>query len=322
MRVAVIDDYYRAFAGQDAVRRLQDVAEVTIYEKSFPSQDALVEALRGVEAVIANRGHTQFTAELLARLPDLRLISNTGNHLYHVDADAATRQGILLTNAPAASAPAIAELTICLILALVRRIPNNHALIRSSGWPTELPGWVHGKILGLLGMGKIGVRVARAARALDMEVVAWGPTLTDERAKQHGTRRIELDDLIRTADFVSIHLALSELSRRLMSRERIALMKPSAYLINTARAAITDEEALIEALSTGRIAGAGLDVFTLEPLPKDSPIRKLDNVVLSPHITTRESYGPWVVKTVENVLPYMAGNPVRVQNLEAMAKTR
>ncbi len=320
MKVAVIDDYYGAFAEQEPIKRLQDVAEVTIYEKPFPSQDTLVEALRGVDAVIANRGHTQFTAELLVRLPDLRLISNTGGHLYHVDADAATRQGILLTNTPAVSAPAVAELTICLMLALVRGIPNNQALIRSGGWPTELLGWVHGKILGILGMGKIGVRVARAARALDMEVVAWGPTLTDERAKQHGTRRIELDDLIRSADFVSIHLALSELSRGLLNRERIALMKPSAYLINTARAAITDEEALIEALSTGRIAGAGLDVFTQEPLPKDSPIRKLDNVILSPHITTRESYGPWIAKTVENVLAYMAGNPVRVLNPEAMAK--
>ena len=322
MKVAVIDDYYGAFAGQEPIKRLQDVAEVTIYDKPFPSQEALVEALRGVDAVIANRGHTQFTAELLARLPDLSLISNTGGHLYHVDADAATRQGILLTNAPAVSAPAVAELTICLILALVRRIPNNHALIRSGGWPTELLGWVHGKILGILGMGKIGVHVARIARVLDMEVVAWGPTLTDERAKQHGTRRLELDDVIRTADFISIHLALSDLSRGLISRERIAFMKPSAYLINTARAAITDEEALIEALSTGRIAGAGLDVFTQEPLPKDSPIRKLDNVVLSPHITTRESYGPWIAKTVENVLAYMAGNPVRVLNPEAMAKRR
>ncbi len=323
MKVTVIDDYYREIAGEDSIKRLQEAVELIIYEKPFPSQDALVKALHGVEAVIANRDRTRFTAELLARLPDLRLISNTGGNLsHHVDTDAATRHGILLSNAPGDSAPAMAELTIGLIIALVRRIATNHALMRSGEWPRELLGSVHGKILGILGMGKIGARVARVAQALDMEVVAWGPTLTDERAKQHGARRIELDDLIRTADFISIHVVLSEISRGLLSRERIALMKPSAYLINTARAAITDEEALIEALAAGRIAGAGLDVYMQEPLPKESPIRKLDNVVLSPHRGTRESYALRKSMADENVLAYMAGNPVRVQNPEAMAKSR
>ncbi|MFQ5902311.1 MAG: D-2-hydroxyacid dehydrogenase family protein [Candidatus Binatia bacterium] len=324
VRVAVIDDYHHAFAGTDAIRRLRELADVAIYEKPFPSQDAMVEALRGVEIVIANRERTKFTAELLARLPDLRLISNTGSHFYHVDVDAATRHGIILANAPGGSTPSVAELTIGLILSLARRIPRNDAVMRRGEWPIELFGSVQKKTLGILGLGKIGSRVVRTARALEMEVVAWGPTLTGERAAQSGIRRLELDDVMRTSDFVSIHLPLSDLSRGLVSRERIGLMKQTAYLVNTARAAITDEPALIDALTSRRIAGAALDVFMEEPLPSNSPIRQLDNVILSPHAgwTTHESYGPWIEMTVENALAYLAGKPIRIDNPQAISKQR
>ncbi|MPZ16179.1 MAG: D-2-hydroxyacid dehydrogenase family protein [Chloroflexi bacterium] len=321
VRIAVIDDLHRAFRESPPAGRLREVAEVAIYEVPFPSEDALVNALRGVEIVIANRERTHFSAELLARLPDVRLISNTGSHFYHVDVDAATRRGILLANAPGGSSPSVAELTIAFVICLVRRVPQNDAAIRAGQWPVELFGSVQGKTLGILAMGKIGTRVAVAARALEMEVVAWGPTLTDDRAARSGVRRVELDDLMRAADFVSIHLPLTDLSQGLVSRERIGLMKPSAFLINTARAAITDEPALIEAVSEGRIAGAALDVFMEEPLPLDSPLRRLANVLLSPHAgwTTRESYGPWIEMAVENALAYLSGNPIRVHNPAARA---
>ena len=206
MNVAVIDDYHRVFDTMDAIKRLRKVADITIYEEPFPSEDALVEALRGVEIVIANRERTKFTADLLARLSDLRLISNTGSHFYHVDVDAATRQGVLLTNAPGGSSPSVAEMTIGFILSLARRIPQNDAAMRRGEWPIELFGSVQGKTLGILGMGKIGTRVAKAACALEMQVVAWGPTLTEERASQSGVRRLELDDVMQNSDFVSIHL--------------------------------------------------------------------------------------------------------------------
>lgn len=314
IRVAVIDDYHRAFAGAEAVRRLREKADVGIFEEPFPSEDALISALTGVPIVIANRERTHFSADLLARLPDLRLISNTGSHLYHVDVAEATRREVLLCNAPGGSSPSVAELTIAMLISLVRRIPQNDAAMRRGDWPVELFGSVQGKTLGILGMGKIGTRVARAARALEMTVIAWGPTLTDERAERSGVVRRELDDLMAVSDFVSIHLPLSDLSRGLVSRDRLALMKPTAYLVNTARAAITDEEALVEALAARRIAGAALDVFMEEPLPADSPFRRLDNVLLSPHAgwTTRESYGPWVEMAVENVEAYLDGHPVRV----------
>ena len=316
----MIDDYHHACAKSDAVKRLRQTARVTVYEEPFPSQEALVEALRGTEIVIANRERTKFTSQLLAQLPDLRLISNTGSHFYHVDVQEATRRGILLTNAPGGSSPSVAELTIAFILSLTRRIPQNDAAMRRGDWPIELFGSVQGKILGILGMGKIGTRVAKAASALEMRVVAWGPTLTEERAVRSGVQRLELDDVMRESDFVSIHLPLSDLSRGLVSRERVGLMKPTAYLVNTARAAIADESALLEAVAAKRIAGAALDVFMEEPLPQDSPIRHLENLLLSPHAgwTTRESYGPWVDMTVENVLAYIAGSPIRVHNPDAL----
>jgi D-3-phosphoglycerate dehydrogenase / 2-oxoglutarate reductase len=320
-RVVVIDDFHQAYQSAPGTPRLRERAEVTIHEDPFDSEDALVEALQGAEIVIANRERTHFTADLLKRLPDLRLISNTGTHFYHVDVDAASKQGVLLSNAPGGSSPSVAELTIAMMVALVRRMPQNDLAMRRGEWPMELFGSIEHKTLGVLGMGKIGTRVARAARALEMRVIAWGPTLTDERAAAAGVERVELDDLMGQSDFVSIHLTLSDLSHELVNRERIAMMKPTAYLINTARAAITDEASLVEALQQHRIAGAGLDVFLEEPLPADSPIRKLDNVLLSPHAgwTTKEAYGPWVEMTIENALAYLDGAPIRVHNPEAIS---
>jgi phosphoglycerate dehydrogenase-like enzyme len=319
-RVVVIDDFHQAYRSAPGMPLLRERTDVTIYETPFPTEDELVAALQGVEIVVANRERTHFTAELLDRLPDLRLISNTGTHFYHVDVEAASRKGVLLCNAPGGSSPSVAELTIAMMVALVRRMPQNDAAMRRGEWPMELFGSIEHKTLGILGMGKIGTRVARAANALEMRVIAWGPTLTDERAAKSGVERVELDDLMRQSDFVSVHLTLSDLSRELVSRERIAMMKPTAYLINTARAAITDESALVEALQKQQIAGAALDVFLEEPLPANSPIRQLENVLLSPHAgwTTLEAYGPWVEMTIENALAYLDGAPIRVHNPDAL----
>ena len=319
VQVAIIDDFHRAFGNAESVRRLHERVDVHIYEEPFLSTDAMVAALRDIEVIIANRERTRFTAELLARLPALKLISNTGSHFYHVDEQAANRQGILLCNAPGGSSPSVAELTIAMLIALVRRLTQNDQAVRRGEWPVELFGSVQEKTLGILGMGKIGTRVARAANALEMHVIAWGPTLTQKRAAQHDVTRRELDDLMSESDFVSVHLPLSDLSRGLVSRERIAMMKRSSFLINTARAAVTDEPALIEALASHRIAGAALDVFMEEPLPGSSPFLELDNVLLSPHAgwTTHEAYGPWIDMTVENVEAYLDGAPIRLHHIPA-----
>ena len=321
VRVAVIDDFHRAFAPTEAITQLRARADVAIYEEPFASVDDQVAALQGVEVIIANRERTKFTAELLERLPDLKLISNTGSHFYHVDLDAAARREILLANAPGGSSPSVVELTIAMLIALVRRLPQNDAAVREGRWPIELFGSVQYKTLGVLGMGKIGTGVARVANALEMNVLAWGPTLDDARAERSGVTRRELDDLMRESDFVSVHLPLTSLSRGIVSRQRIAMMKPTAYIVNTARAAVTDEAALLEALTRHQIAGAALDVFLEEPLPADSPFRTLDNVLLSPHAgwTTHEAYGPWIDMTVENVLAYLDGTPIRIHSLFAQA---
>ena len=320
MQVVVIDDDFHVFEQHPAIARLRQAAEVTVHQQAFPSQDALVEALRGAPVIIANRERTLFPRELLERLPDLRLVSNTGTHVYHVDVDAATERGILLCNAPGGSSPSVAELTIGFVLTLARGIPQNDRAMHDGAWPVHLWSSVQGKVLGVLAMGKVGTRVAQAARGLEMDVVAWGPTLTDERAARSSVRRVDLDDLFEQADFVTNHLMLSDLSRGLIDRRRIALMKPTSFLINTARGAIVDEAALIEALQKHAIAGAALDVFQQEPLPSDSPLRKLDNVLLSPHAgwTTNEAFGPWIEMVVENIFAFMDGKPIRVQNPDAL----
>lgn len=321
-RVAVIDDSFRAFAPSAPLQELRKFAEVRIYEDGFASEDALVDALQGVEVIIANRERTQFTRRLLERLPRLRLISNTGTHLYHVDEEAATELGILLTNAPGGSSPSVAELTIAFMVNLARELPARDAAMKRGEWPVTLVDSIQGQTLGILGLGQIGTRVARAARALEMRVVAWGPTLTDDRAAKWDAQRLELDDVFRVSDFVSIHLSLSDLSRGLVDRRRLELMKPTAFLINTARGAIADEAALLAVLRARRIAGAALDVFVEEPLPADSPFRGLDNVLLSPHAgwTTHQAFAPWIEMAVENVLAYFLGAPVRVHNPEALER--
>ena len=187
-------------------------------------------------------------------------------------------------------------------------------------WPVSLVGSIQGKSLGILGLGQIGTRVARAARALEMRVIAWGPTLDGERAARWDVERVDLDQLFRESDFVSLHLTLSETSRGLVDAARLASMKPTAFLINTARAGLTDEQAVIDALKRRQIAGAALDVFMEEPLPASSELRRLDNVILSPHAgwTTREAFDPWIAMTVENVIAYINGNPIRVRNPDAL----
>jgi D-3-phosphoglycerate dehydrogenase / 2-oxoglutarate reductase len=301
---------------------LRKVADVAIYEQLFASEAELVAAVKDCEIIIANRERTKFTRQLLDQLPNLRLISNTGTHVYHIDEQAATERGILLTNAPGGSSPSVAELTISFVVALARDMIGRDQAMKRGEWPATLVGSIQGSTLGILGLGQIGTRVARAARALETRVVAWGPTLTDERAARWDVERLELDDVFRQSDFVSVHLTLSDTSRHLVDARRLGLMKSTAFLINTARAAITDEDAVVEALRSHQIAGAALDVFMEEPLPADSPLRSLDNVILSPHAgwTTREAFGPWIEMTVENALSYLNGDPIRVHNPEALQR--
>ena len=318
MKVTVLDDYQRAFVSTNAIRRLRAKAEVQILTEKLSSDAAVAEALRGSQAIIPVRERTKLTASLLERLPGLEYISQTGNHVYHVDMEAATRRGIVVSLAPGGNSTT--ELAFGLMLAIMRRIPQTDAAMRRGDWPLVLGHVLKGKTLGILGLGKIGTEVATVARAFGMQVIAWGPTLTDERAARSGASFMPLEEVLKAADVVSIHLALSEQSRNLLSEARLRLMKKSAYLVNTARGAIIDETALVKILRENAIAGAALDVFVDEPLPKNHPLLELENVVLTPHLgwPTDSGFEGFANNAVANILDYMEGKLTRALNPEAL----
>jgi phosphoglycerate dehydrogenase-like enzyme len=318
MKVTVLDDYQHAMEGTPAIERLRQTADVQVLFEKLPDDEAVVRALQGSRAIIPVRERTRFAAALLQSLPDLEFISQTGNHAYHIDMEAATRAGIVVALAPGGNSTT--ELAFGLMLAVMRRIPQSDQAMRAGEWPLVLGYVLRGKTLGILGLGKIGVEVAAIARAFGMKVVAWGPTLTQERASKSGATYMRLDDLLKTADVVSVHLKLSEESKNLLDESRLRMMKPTAYLINTARGAIVDEQALIKLLNHKDIAGAALDVFVEEPLPPDHPLLALDNVVLTPHLgwPTDSGFAGFAENAVTNILDYMEGKLTRALNPEAL----
>jgi phosphoglycerate dehydrogenase-like enzyme len=318
MRVIVLDDYQSALAGTAALKRLETMAEVCVLTEKISSEESLVDALAGCQAIIPIRERTKFPASLLRQFKDLELISQTGNHAYHIDMDAATRAGIVVALAPGGNSTT--ELAIGLMLAVMRRIPQCDRAMRRGEWPSVLGHVLKGKTLGILGLGKIGTEVAAIGRAFGMNIVAWGPTLTAERAAQSQAALLPLDEVLRSADVASIHLALSNESKGLIDERRLRLMKKSAYLINTARGAIVDEPALVRVLAEKAIAGAALDVFTEEPLPNHHPLLALDNVVLTPHLgwPTDAGFAGFAENAVANILDYMDGKLTRALNPAAL----
>jgi phosphoglycerate dehydrogenase-like enzyme len=318
VKVTVLDDYQRAFQGTEAIQRLRQRAEVEILTEKIATEQAVVHALRGIQAIIPIRERTKFPASLLQALTDLEFISQTGNHAYHVDMDAATKSGIVVAMAPGSNSTS--ELAFGLMLAVMRRIAQSDQALRRGQWPLVLGHVLRGKTLGILGLGKIGTEVAGIARAFGMKIIAWGPTLTPERASRSEATYMQLEDLLRQADVVSVHLTLSEQSKNLLNETRLRLMKKSAYLINTARGAIVDEKALVKILREQAIAGAALDVFVQEPLPPNHPLMQLDNVVLTPHVgwPTDAGFKGFAEHAVENILDYMEGKLTRVVNPEAL----
>ena len=324
MRIAIPDDYDDVYATAPAVGRLRERAEVAIWTTPHASLDELVERIGRAEIVVANRERLPLRAELFDRLPALGLVAQTGMGGGHLDLAAATERGILVAGSGGTST-STAELTIGLMIAAMRRIPFGDAEIRAGRWPRWVGRDLLGKRLGVIGLGKIGGQVARVAQALGMVVSAWGPTLTPERALAAGVEYRSLDELLAEADVVTIHLRLSPTSRGLLDAAKLALMKPSALLVNTARGAIVDEATLARMLREGRLWGAALDVFQEEPLPPGHPLVGLPNVVLTPHLgwVSERTYGEFIEGVVENILAYLDGRPVpRPLNPEAAERRR
>jgi len=308
MRVAILDDIHRAYEGTDGVRRLRERAEVRIFTAPLGN----LGALREFDALVANRERTRFTRSLLEQLPGLRIIAQTGNHAYHIDLAAAAERDVVVAKAAGGFSIGAAELAIGLAIALMRQIPAADAAVKRGEWRTPLTQVLHAKTLGVIGLGHVGRHVARIAHAFEMRVLAWSPRLTDEAARSAAAERRGLDDLLRESDVVSVHLTLSPESRGLLNAPRIGLMKPTAYLINTARGPIVDEAALVAALAEGRIAGAGLDVFDNEPLPAGHPLTRLPNLILTPHLgwPTDEAYARFADAAADVLLAYLDGREV------------
>jgi phosphoglycerate dehydrogenase-like enzyme len=263
---------------------------------------------------------------LIERLPNLKLITIVGKSLPNLDMAAATEHGVLVAHSDFAHPrfrtvrDATPELAWGLMIATVRNLAEEHRRMREGGWQSTVGVTLSGKTLGLLGLGRTGKRMAEYGGAFGMEVIAWSQNLTEETAAAVGARRVEKSALFQQSDVVSIHLVLSDRTRGLVGETELALMKPDAFLVNTSRGPIVDERALMAALQAERIAGAGLDVFDIEPLPSDHPLRLLPNVTLSPHLgyVTRETLAAFYADTVEAVLAWLDGTPIRIANPEAL----
>lgn len=315
MRVAILDDYLNVALELGDWSSLHGKAELFVFDKPFASQDEAAEKLANFEIIVGMRERTAFSSNLLKRLPNLKLLITTGMRNRSFDMEAATEQGITICGTDSAGQPT-AELTWAILLGLACQIPAHDRGMKSGQWQTKLNGNVGGKTLGVVGLGKLGSAVARVGLAFGMKVIAWSQNLTDERAAEVGAIRVEKKTLLSQSDYVSIHLILSDRSRGLIGAEELKQMKPSAYLVNTSRGPIVDEDALLEALQNHKIAGAGIDVYSKEPLPVGSPFRTLDNVLLTPHMgyVATNNISRMYSDAAEDIAAFLDGNPVRVLN--------
>jgi phosphoglycerate dehydrogenase-like enzyme len=326
MRIVVLDDFHRTYEASGGVARLRRFADVKVYSEPAASRAELVDRLTDVPIVIANRERTHFPADLFAALPSLELLCNTGGHAYHVDMPAATKEGIgfvyAYSNDPETLGLSTAELTIALMMAVMREIPQGDRAIRAGEWPLPLGHCLYHKTIGLLGLGRVGAQVARLASAFHMRLLAWSANLTPERAALAGAEYRTLDALLSESDVVSVHLALSDRTRGLLDEKRLRQMRPSAYLVNTSRAAIVDEAALAKLLAEKAIAGAALDVFVTEPLPASHPFTKLENVVLAPHLgwPTDLTYDTFADDSAHQIENYLAGDYSGLENPESVTR--
>lgn len=315
MKCAILDDYQRVALSMTDWSAVAERVELRVFDHHFADEEELAAAIEDCEIVVIMRERTPFRESLFRRLPRLKLLVTTGMRNASVDLAAAAERGVVVCGTQGGG-EGTTELTWALILGLARRLVQENEALRSGGaWQSTIGVDLIGKRLGLLGLGHIGSNVARIGQAFGMEVMAWSQNLTADKAAAAGVKLASSkDELLESSDFVSIHVVLSDRTRGLIGARELGLMRPSAYLINTSRAPIVDREALIEALRSGKIAGAGLDVFEQEPLPIDDPLRTMPNVLATPHIgyVTEATYRAYFRGIVEAIDAYLKGSPVNV----------
>jgi phosphoglycerate dehydrogenase-like enzyme len=320
LRIAVIDDY------QHAARKYGDWAsldaEVEMFHEPLGDADAVVSQLAEFDVVVATQERTRFPAEALRGLRKLKLLVTTGPANAAIDITAATAEGIVVCGTGYPELGSTSELTWALILAAVRNIPAETRFVREGGWQTSVGSGLEGKTLGLLGLGRLGSRVAKVGQAFGMKTIAWSQNLTAEKAAEHGVTAVTKNELFTRSDVLSIHVMLSDRSRGLVGSAELAAMKPTALLVNTSRGPIVDEDALVQALLERKIGGAALDVFSIEPLPQRHILRRLENVIATPHIgyVTEGQYQVFYQDAVEDIAAFIAGKPIRVVDDETLTR--
>lgn len=323
LRVALLDDYQGVARSSADWDSLPAGTVVEVFRDHLTDETALAVRLASYDAVMALRERTPFPRSLLERLPNLKLIATAGMRNAAIDVAAATELGILVCGTGGGSRSTM-EITWALILALLRQIPREDQALRAGHWQETVGVGLDGKVIGIVGLGNIGAQVAEVARAFHMPIIAWSQNLTEARAAECGARLVTKEALLREADIVTIHLQLSPRTRGLIGKEDLAQMQRHAFLINTSRGPIVDEQALVDALRSGAITGAGLDVYDIEPLPQGHPFPDLPNVVLTPHLgyVTSETYERFYGQTLENIRAFLAGTPERVINPEVLDSRR
>ena len=313
MRCAILDDYQNVALKLADWSPIAGKVDIKVFDQWIPPGQVTA-TLKDFEIICAMRERTRFPRQVLEALPHLRLLITSGMRNAAIDVPAANERGITVCGTAGSGNPT-AGIAIGLMLELTRHIGYENARLKGgASWQTTIGVDLEGKTLGIVGLGRLGNKVARIAQAFGMNVIAWSQNLTPEKCREARVAYAAKDELFRTADFISIHVLLSERSRGLIGAGDLALMKPTAYLINTARAQIVDQPALLKALTERRIAGAGLDVFETEPLPLDHPLRKLDNVAITPHLgyVSVQAYEVYYREMVDDIRAFLDGNPKRV----------
>ncbi|MEV0601597.1 D-2-hydroxyacid dehydrogenase family protein [Streptomyces sp. NPDC050315] len=314
LRCAVLDDYQGVALSMADWSAVAEDVDVRVVREYIGDRDRLVEAVGDCEILVVMRERTPFPEELFARLPRLRLLITSGMRNAAIDLAAAARHGVTVCGTASNTEPPV-ELTWALLLGLARGLVQENTALREGGpWQSTVGADLYGRRLGILGLGKTGTRVAAVGQAFGMDVAAWSQNLTEERARAAGVQRLaSKEELLESSDFVSVHLVLGERTRGLLGAAELRRMRPTAYLVNTSRAAIVDQDALAEALRGGWIAGAGVDVFDQEPLPAGHSYRSLPNLLATPHLgyVTRRNYEGYFQQAVEDIAAFVAGAPVR-----------
>jgi phosphoglycerate dehydrogenase-like enzyme len=312
---AILDDYQDVARAIADWRPLSGKVDVQVFRDHYFDRAALADALQRFDIVVVMRERTAFDAQLFERLPNLKLLVTTGLRNASIDLVAAAKRGVTVCGTES-SVGSTSELAWGLIFSVLRNIPAEVAHFRNGGrWQTSLGRGVHGRTLGVVGVGNLGARAAKAGLAFGMDVMGWSRSLTADRCRELGIRRAaSLDELLAGSDVVTLHLTLNAQSHGLIGEREFGLMRPGAILVNTSRGPIVEERALIDALRARRIAGAGIDVYDVEPLPADHPFRSLDNLIATPHLgyVTEESYRVYYGQAVEDIAAWLAGKPVRV----------